>query len=117
MFSIPDRTRRTRFTRVLMLGVGLLIAGIGFTTVGASHAEARVPDGFYNYQVGPIPGAVPITNGVMAGAGPIHQTRNGGYLDIPGGRVTFVDRGHGRFTGDMWIGGTKIAPVTLTPRR
>lgn len=97
-------------------------AAIGGTVAATPEASANVPNG--NYTMYDNTGRAPatISRGVLAIHNPggvlryrLHQTRNGGFIDVGATRYLFTRHGN-TYSGPIMFGPFQIGQTKLVPR-
>ena len=115
---------RFRTTITATAAAGAIAAGtLAGTVVGAGEAAARVDSGRYTWTDGSYgfntraPANVHHGKFYVGGrAYDLHQTRNGGYVNIGVSTYTFTKRGNG-YVGKVHAGPFVLGGTSLTPRR
>ena len=115
---------RFRTTTTALAAAGAIAAGtLAGTALGAGDAAARVDAGRYTWTDGAYGFNTKAPANIHRGkfyvggrAYDLHQTRNGGYVDIGLNRYVFTKRGNG-YVGKVLAGPFVLGDTSLTPRR
>lgn len=104
------------------VATAIAAAAVGGTIAAAPEAAAAVPDGRYTMYDNAGRAPATISRGVLTVHNPggtlryrVHQTRNGGYVDI--GITRYIFTRHGRsYSGPIKLGPFDVGQTKLVPR-